>query len=114
MVSDEGHDPYVKLFDNNEREFTQSIIRIHELVKGSGKPNYEGLRIPVYSGINYEFLSQELEGYDYIGVVQLMRYGAPINHVSGAAQIIEVTVRQDYSQMRLIGTLQRSGDINQY
>ncbi len=69
VASDEVHDPYVKLFDSNERGFNQSMIRIHELVKGSGKPNYEGL---------------------------------------------EVTVGQGYSQMRLTGTLQRSGDINQY
>ncbi len=86
VASDKAHYRYVKLFDNNKREFMQNMIRIHELVKGSGKQNYEGLRIPVYSGINCKFLSQELEGYDNIGIVQLMRYGAPINHVSGAVK----------------------------
>ncbi len=42
---------YVRLYESKEENFISSMVKTHELVKDSGEPNYRGLKIPVYSGI---------------------------------------------------------------
>ena len=61
-------------------EFTQGMVRVHEIVKTSGKSNYMGEKIPVFSGIDCEFLDEQLRDYNDKVIAQLMRYGAPISY----------------------------------
>ncbi len=84
------------------------MVKIHELVKDSGKSNYTGLKIPVYSGINCEFLESELEEYGDRVIVDLMRYGAPISHKVGKVKFVDSS-HKNHSGARLF-----PGDIDRY
>lgn len=76
----------VKLFET-KGDFMLIMIKIHEIVKASGKPNYTVEQISVFSGIDCNYLEQELDGYNDRIIVKLMRYGAPIGHASGIASV---------------------------
>ena len=55
------------------------LLRLHEVIKKSGKPNIKGCRIPLKSRWNTEYLEKELEGYGDKEVAQFCRYGWPIS-----------------------------------
>ncbi len=48
---DTGAKGHVKLFESQQSDFTLTMLKIHEFVNESGKANFEGLQIPVDSGI---------------------------------------------------------------
>ena len=52
---------------------------MHEMLKKSGKPNMLGCRIPLKTRWNLEFLEAELKDYSDRQVVDLCRFGWPIN-----------------------------------
>ena len=108
LFKDSGE--FVKLFQRNvnQPEFTQGMIHVHEMVKKSGVPNYVGLKMPVFSGINCDFLDQELYDYEDRIISLLMRYGAPISHMSGIVDSSE-THHRNHSGARLF-----PDDIDQY
>jgi len=85
----DGSGRFVRLYESRKDDFISSMIQIHELVKDSGEPNYIGLQIPVYSGINCDFLESELVDYNDRIIVDLMRYGAPIGHNAGAVEFVQ-------------------------
>ncbi len=57
------------------------MIRIHETVVLSGKPNFQHCRIPVNSRLNIQFFRSSLQGYPDSEIVDLLEFGAPIGIV---------------------------------
>ena len=53
-------------------------IKIHKLVKDSGKFNFEGCRIVVNNKINGNFMRRMLRDYTDLQVVDLLQFGFPI------------------------------------
>jgi hypothetical protein len=105
-----GSGEFVKLFQRNlnQPEFIQGMINVHEIVKKSGVPNFVSAKIPVFSGINCEFLDRELCDYEDRIIAQLMRFGAPIGHESGVLNSSE-TLHRNHSGAKLF-----PDDINRY
>ena len=65
---------------------TEDFIRAHELVKESGKHNFEGCRLPLPTAIRYDRLEEALG--DEISprecrMLSLLRYGMPIGRSPG-------------------------------
>ena len=85
----------VLLFNSSqsEREFIQGMLMLHELVKESGVPNCDGVKIPVFSGIKCDYVESELKSYHNFQIVELMRYGAPIGHAAGMVDSNELAFR---------------------
>ena len=54
-------------------------VELHEVIKQSGKPNMLGCRIPLDTRWNIEFLETELREYQDSQVVDLCKFGWPIN-----------------------------------
>ncbi len=104
-VVPKGH---IKLFESQQSDFTLIMLKFHELVKQSGKANVEGLQIPVHSGIDCNFLDNELIDYEEREIAKLMRYGAPVSHESGIIEARETT-HKNHSGARLFPE-----DINKY
>lgn len=57
-------------------------IQVHELIKMSGLPNFQGCKIPLDTKWNCEFLAQELADYSDKQIVEFIRYGWPIGITS--------------------------------
>ena len=61
---------------------TEDFIRVHKLVKHSGKYNFEGCRIPIPTAIRYDRLEAALGGDatpKECRVLSLLKFGMPIN-----------------------------------
>ena len=58
----------------------ESMAKMHEAIRRSGKPNFQGCRFPVYTKIDVAFLEKELSDYEDKQVVELIKYGFPINY----------------------------------
>ena len=56
------------------------MVQANKAVRISGKPNFSGCRIPVPSSLNLEYLEKELADYKDRAIIQLLRYGCPINY----------------------------------
>ena len=56
------------------------MVQANKAVRISGKPNFSGCRIPVPSSLNLEYLEKKLADYKDRTVIQLLRYGCPINY----------------------------------
>ena len=54
-------------------------IELHKLVKASGTYNFWGLKIPVQSQLNVQQWETNLEGYWDTQLLELIRYGFPID-----------------------------------
>ncbi len=63
------------------------MVRIHEKVKQSKMPNFQVIRIPVFSNINLEFLDKALENYHDKAIVDLMRFRAPISFIGEKSEV---------------------------
>lgn len=53
---------------------------IHEVVRSSGKYNFQCCRIQVNYVLNFEFLRNILSDYEDVGVCELLEYGWPVGH----------------------------------
>lgn len=53
-------------------------IHIHEMVKISGKHNFEHCKIPVNNKINTDYMKSMLKNYNDTLVCDLLKYGFPI------------------------------------
>lgn len=56
------------------------MVQIHEIVRSSGKYNFQGCKIPVNHILNFDFLRNELKNYEDVEVCDLLEYGWPIGH----------------------------------
>ena len=56
------------------------MVQANKAVRISGKQNFAGCRIPVPSSLNFEYLEKELADYKDRAIIQLLRYGCPINY----------------------------------
>lgn len=61
------------------RKTELSELEMHEAIKHSGKPNVLGCRIPLNSRWNVKILEKELMNYHDKQIVDLCRFGWPIN-----------------------------------
>ena len=59
-------------------EFNWAYVKACESVYSSGMSNVDGLRIPVKSNWNLEYLSKQLVNYTDKEIVQLLQFGFPI------------------------------------
>jgi hypothetical protein len=70
-------------FVENNSTFSEvnKKILIHELVKKSGKHNFEGCRIPINNKINTSYMRQILSTFQYndMLVCDFLEFGFPIN-----------------------------------
>ena len=57
------------------------LIEMHETVKKSNVPNFQGCRIPLVSNWNCEYLEENLVEYDDKQVVDFVKFGWPIGLV---------------------------------
>ena len=55
-------------------------IAKHCLVRGSGIPNFQGCRIPVFSRINIEYLRHAGASHSDQEILELLEFGFPISH----------------------------------
>ena len=60
------------------------LLKLHEAVKKSGKSNIAGVRIPLESRWNSDYLARELVDYQDKEVAELCRFGWPISIVANA------------------------------
>ena len=61
---------------------TNDYINAHKAVKGSGKYNFEGCRIPIPTNIRYDRIEEALGGdvsHKEQRVLNLLKYGMPID-----------------------------------
>ena len=63
-----------------KKNLVQYMVQANKAVRISGKPNFSGCRIPVPSSLNFEYLEKELADYKDRAIIQLLRYGCPINY----------------------------------
>ena len=63
----------------NCQGYQSKLLRLHEVVKKSGKANIRGCRIPLESRWKCDYLERELENYEDKEVAQLCEFGWPIN-----------------------------------
>ena len=54
-------------------------VAMNEQVRKSSRPNFQGCQLPVCSKFNIEFLEREAQDYCDKAVVELLRFGFPIN-----------------------------------
>ena len=52
---------------------------MHDMINQSGRPNFQGCRLPVPSTFNFEFLWHHSQNYTDKGVLDLLKFGFPIN-----------------------------------
>ena len=64
-------------FDNIQ-QFNQQCVQANNIVYETGKANIDGERIPVKTGWNLPYLEQQLCNYHDKEIVQLLKYGFPI------------------------------------
>ena len=57
----------------------KSLLEIHDTVRQSGKPNFLGARIPVVSQLNVEAWEKHLKGYWDQQLLQLLKFGFPLD-----------------------------------
>ena len=67
------------IYDSNSNTVCKDILSLHERLKATDKPNYEGLQVPVYSKLDYENWPQYLEDYWDWQLPLLIKYGFPLN-----------------------------------
>ena len=70
--------------------FNDFIIRTHEAIRKSGKPNYKGCRIIIPSKLNLEYLDSNLEDYEDKEALEFIKFGWPlgnIQEVSGSHKV---------------------------
>ena len=56
------------------------MIQAHLKIKASGLPNYKGCRLHIPSVLNFDYLEQELAQYHDKLVVELLKFGFPVDH----------------------------------
>ena len=56
-------------------------LKLHYLVKNSGKFNFLGCRVPVNTKFDTEFMRRMLHGYSDLQVLDLLNYGFPIGYI---------------------------------
>ncbi len=83
MVARDGENVLIFHLKKSEARhgFVEEMVRIHEKVKQSKMPNFQGIRIPVLSNINVEFLDNDSKNYHDKAIVDLMRFRAPISFI---------------------------------
>ena len=57
----------------------KSLLEIHDIVRQFGKPNFLGARIPVVSQLNVEAWEKHLKGYWDQQLLQLLKFGFPLD-----------------------------------
>lgn len=60
----------------------KSFISLSDDVLFSGKPNYLGLRVPVYSKLNISYLRFVLKGYHDASICDMLEFGFPLGYNS--------------------------------
>ena len=68
------------LWCRRKKNLVQNMVQANKAVRISGKPNFLGCHIPVPSSLNFEYLEKELADYKDRAIIQLHRYGCPINY----------------------------------
>ena len=62
---------------------TQSgLLHLHEVVRSSGKHNFEGAKIPLVTKVNIDHLEEALDNYEDKQIVDFCKFGWPIGIVS--------------------------------
>ena len=83
-----------------------SIVKQHAAIRRSGVPNFKGCRFPVNSGINLSFLEEKLSDYGDKQVIELLRFGFPVNYEGqGPGEIMSVNHK---------GARQFSAEVDKY
>ena len=59
--------------------YTNNLIEIHEIVRRTKKPNFMRVRIPVTSQLNVEVWQELLKDYWDQQLLQLLRFGIPLD-----------------------------------
>ena len=60
--------------------YTDYMIAASKAVRASGKHNKDGVRMPVRSNFNINYLRQELHDYEDSEIVEYLEFGFPISH----------------------------------
>ena len=60
-------------------DLVKNMVKANELVKASGKPNFQQCKIQVPSGLNLQFWEQNRQECGDENLVEFMRYGFPIS-----------------------------------
>ena len=56
----------------------QELLKLRERFKGSGYPNYMGVRVPVMSRWNVQYMEKAVENYEDKMLVTFCKFGWPI------------------------------------
>ena len=98
--------------------FNQACVQANKLVRDSGKANVDGLRIPVVSNWNVQYLQTKLCNYENKQIIDLLRYGflteckqqqgtaqIPANHAGalGSEQDVDQYINRELLKGTLIG-----------
>ena len=83
------------------------LLELHEQVKRSGCPNYQGVKVPVRSKWNIHYMEQALENYEDSMVVTFCKFGWPIGAVG--KEMREETPVRNYR-----GAMEISDRIDEY
>ena len=75
---------------------TNTYLKVADAVVKSGHHNYEGLRIPLSSGLNWDFLQKNMEEYHDKQLMDYIRFGFPLN-INRDAQVENNTVKNHAS-----------------
>ena len=57
------------------------FIWLHNEIRNSGLPNFQGKRIPIKSKLNIAFWREILRDYDDYQVCDMLEYGWPVGHI---------------------------------
>ena len=93
---------------------TLEKIKIHKLVKATGKFNFEGCRIVVNKQINREFMTRMLVDYNDLQVIDLMIYGFPVGFIGNRSVINDKGSFEKIKVKNHSGAEKFPSDINKY
>lgn len=59
---------------------TDYLLYVHKMVYCSGKPNFLGVRLPIYTKVNVNFFEQNAFGFKDDRLVDFIKYGFPVGN----------------------------------
>ena len=60
--------------------FIDYMVEANKLMRQSRKLNFEGVRIPIPSKFNFEYLEKELEHYGDKQIIEFLHFRFPLSH----------------------------------
>ena len=75
-----------------------AYLRAVDLILASGVPNYRGVRIPLASGFNWEYIEQHIRDYHDKIVLDYIKFGFPLSIMTD--QVIEPGAKDNHTSAK--------------